>query len=146
METKARLIVKKLELMEQLQVQPGLVTVCRLFLITDCCTLCPPGELGSGSGYWNTSKTPYKKPALPLPMLAIKSCVFYAWPPQADHSRFLWNLLESGCSHLEHRTSTGSKGGTIWPYVTTHFILLSKATTAPFPCTYSSKLRIVLKV
>lgn len=46
MGAKTRLIVKKLELMEQIQVQPGLVTVCRLFLTTDCSTLSPPGGLG----------------------------------------------------------------------------------------------------
>lgn len=51
----------------------------------------------------------------------------------------LRNLPESSCSNLEHGTSTGSKGGTIWPYVTTHVILLPKATTAPFPCTYCRK-------
>lgn len=95
----------------------------------------PPSELG----LCTETSPKYHMETLPLPMLLIKGCFFYAWPPQADHSRLLWNLPESSYSHLEHGTSTGSKGGTIWPCVTTHVILISKATPAPFPCTYCSK-------
>lgn len=64
--------------------------------------------------------------------------VFYAWSHQAVCCS-VRNLPETNRSNLEEGTSTRNKGGIVGPYVTTHMIPISKATTAPFPCIKCNK-------
>lgn len=147
MQAETRLIVKKLELMEQLQVQPGLVTVFRFFLTTDCCTYLLQVIWWTGSVvYWNTSKITHKNQPCLYSCLWLRA-VF------SVHGHLKQTTQDSYGIFLKAAALTWNRGlaqeakvaqsDHMWPHTFFCYLRLPQHLSLAFTAV---KMRIVLKV